>query len=108
MPLIVVTSLFSAYIQRKHFRVAEFLPARLCQAEDTARRGTLDLSFVQGVYVQPEMKDDDDNDTNAELMSQLERARSQQAEPDMYRDVEEGENQSLLQSLLPWNKQRYT
>lgn len=57
IPLIIVTSLFSVYIQQQHFRVAEFLPARTCQREDLRHGSDFDFSFLDGAYRQPELQD---------------------------------------------------
>lgn len=57
IPLIVVTSLFSVYIHQQHFRAATYLPARACmQADLQNAHDMLDLSFLDGAFVQPELQ----------------------------------------------------
>jgi hypothetical protein len=54
-PLIIITILFNAYIRQQHFRVTENLTSRECLKTDL-QNSSLDLSFVKGAYVQPEMQ----------------------------------------------------
>ena len=51
----VLTALFSVYIHQQHFRVAKFLPTRNALREDL-RRVDDDISFLQGAYLQPELR----------------------------------------------------
>jgi hypothetical protein len=55
-PLIIITVLFNAYIRQQHFRVTENLTSRECLKTDL-QNSNLDLSFVKGAYVQPELQD---------------------------------------------------
>jgi hypothetical protein len=54
-PLIIITILFNAYIRQQHFRVTENLTSRECLKTDL-QNSSLDLSFVKGAYVQPELQ----------------------------------------------------
>jgi hypothetical protein len=54
-PLIIITVLFNAYIRQQHFRVTENLTSRECLKTDL-QNSNLDLSFVKGAYVQPELQ----------------------------------------------------
>lgn len=56
IPLIVVTVLFSIYLRQEHYRVADYLPSRLCLKADKENE-FLDLSFLTDAYLQPEMCD---------------------------------------------------
>jgi hypothetical protein len=54
-PLLIITVLFNAYIKQQHFRVTENLTSRECLKTDL-QKSSLDLSFVKGAYVQPELQ----------------------------------------------------
>jgi hypothetical protein len=55
IPLIIITILFNAYIRQQHFRVTENLASRECLKTDL-QNSSIDLSFVKGAYVQPELQ----------------------------------------------------
>jgi hypothetical protein len=56
VPLIIITVLFNFYIRQQHFRVTENLASRECLKTDL-QNPNLDLSFVKGAFVQPELQD---------------------------------------------------
>jgi hypothetical protein len=58
-PLLIITILFTYYINQKHFLMTEFLPTRECLVIDSKRNceGQMDFSFVRGKYVQPEFRE---------------------------------------------------
>ena len=51
----IISILFSGYIRQEHFHTAEFLPIRSCLRTDSK---DLDLDFLEGSYLQPELKAD--------------------------------------------------
>ena len=51
----IITILFSYYLRQEHFHTAEFLPIRSCLRTDSK---ALDLDFLKGSYLQPELKAD--------------------------------------------------
>jgi hypothetical protein len=58
-PLLIITILFTYYINQKHFLMTEFLPTRECLASDLKNNceGLMDFSFVRRKYVQPELRE---------------------------------------------------
>jgi hypothetical protein len=55
--LIIQTFLFNAYINQRHFRVAEHLPSKACIKADLQNGGNFDLNFVKGAYLQEELRE---------------------------------------------------
>ncbi|KAL3903078.1 MAG: hypothetical protein SGILL_010583, partial [Bacillariaceae sp.] len=57
VPLIVITILFSMYLNKQHYHVTRFLPMEDCGEQDqaNAQNGT-SLDFLQEAYLQPAMK----------------------------------------------------
>ena len=56
VPLAWITLFFSLYLELQHYKVTNFLPSTKCRRIDAANKGTLDMSFLQGQYVQPALK----------------------------------------------------
>lgn len=60
IPLFVCTLLFAYYVRQEHFKMARVLSAKECaEADDLQHHATddaVDWSFLQGKYVQPELK----------------------------------------------------
>eukprot|EP00339_Tiarina_fusa_P008824 CAMPEP_0117054938 /NCGR_PEP_ID=MMETSP0472-20121206/38072_1 /TAXON_ID=693140 ORGANISM="Tiarina fusus, Strain LIS" /NCGR_SAMPLE_ID=MMETSP0472 /ASSEMBLY_ACC=CAM_ASM_000603 /LENGTH=882 /DNA_ID=CAMNT_0004770715 /DNA_START=137 /DNA_END=2785 /DNA_ORIENTATION=- len=56
-PLLVITILFSVYINQQHFRMTEHLPAKDCLAIDLRNNieGEMDYEFLRDKYKQPEL-----------------------------------------------------
>lgn len=59
IPLVVVTVLFTVYINQKHFALTEFLPAKDALAVDLRNNigGEMNLEFLKDKYIQPELQD---------------------------------------------------
>jgi hypothetical protein len=55
-PLIGFTFWFRFYIGQQHLRVTERLPSRECLKVDL-KNSAMDLDFVKGGYLQPELKE---------------------------------------------------
>jgi hypothetical protein len=55
--LIIQTCLFNAYINQRHFRVAESLPSKACIKADLQNGVNFDLAFVKGAYLQEELRE---------------------------------------------------
>jgi hypothetical protein len=58
-PLLVITILFSVYINQQHFRMTEHLPARDCLTIDLRNNaeGEMDYEFLRDTFIQPELRD---------------------------------------------------
>lgn len=56
IPLIIITALFSMYLEQQHYKVTKFLPSTICKHVDAINKGTLDKSFLEGQYIQPALK----------------------------------------------------
>jgi hypothetical protein len=58
-PLLIITILFSVYINQQHFKTTEHLSARDCMAVDLKNNAEceMDYSFLRGQYVQPELQE---------------------------------------------------
>lgn len=59
LPLLVITILFSMYINQQHFKMTERLPSRECVATDMKNReeGETEYEFLRVAYVQPELRE---------------------------------------------------
>jgi hypothetical protein len=70
VPLIVITSLFKAYIDQQHYFVTKHLPGRRCIEVDRLAHGdpSFDFSFVEGMYIQNALRADKNIPRDAEQM----------------------------------------
>jgi len=70
VPLIVITSLFKAYIDQQHYFVTKHLPGRRCIEVDRLAHGdpSFDFSFVEGTYIQNALRADKNIPGDAEQM----------------------------------------
>ena len=101
IPLLIITILFTIYLGQKHFEMTKFLAAQHCMDEDQ-KNSTMDLSFLKGKYIQPEMRHKKEYPTNASL--EFQRSHGLQGPS----TVETGDNsfslkdssRSALQSVL--------
>jgi hypothetical protein len=59
IPLLVITILFIIYINQMHYKMSFYLPTGECMDIDDkhSSRGNLDLAFMKGKYVQPELRE---------------------------------------------------
>eukprot|EP00529_Nitzschia_sp_RCC80_P004580 CAMPEP_0113497682 /NCGR_PEP_ID=MMETSP0014_2-20120614/30758_1 /TAXON_ID=2857 /ORGANISM="Nitzschia sp." /LENGTH=943 /DNA_ID=CAMNT_0000391633 /DNA_START=249 /DNA_END=3080 /DNA_ORIENTATION=- /assembly_acc=CAM_ASM_000159 len=58
-PLLIITIIFTVYINQQHFAMCENLPANACVAKDDFNNyeGPMNMDFLDGQYVQPELKE---------------------------------------------------
>lgn len=82
IPLLVITVLFVIYLGQQHFKMAKFLSARQCMDTDRKNQNTaggapLDLDFIKGQYIQPEMREKKKYPENASLARQKARGMIQ-------------------------------
>lgn len=71
VPLIIITLLFNAYLRQQHYRVANYLPSHDCMIADVRNAG-MDLTFLDGSYVQPELQDKEVFPENLSIEKQYE------------------------------------
>ena len=55
-PLLVITILFTIYINQQHFKNTQFLPSKEAIAIDMKRSGD-DFNFLRGEYKQPSLRE---------------------------------------------------
>ncbi|CAJ1962995.1 unnamed protein product [Cylindrotheca closterium] len=56
LPLTIATILFQIYVKQQHFLMTQYLPTRQAIRADERNSGSEDYSFVQGKFVQPELR----------------------------------------------------
>ena len=73
IPLLIITILWTIYIKQKHFMVTNYLPGCDCVDVDCRNNyvGPMDMRFLKGQYIQPELRDKELYPTNASLERQL-------------------------------------
>lgn len=58
LPLIAASTLFDAYLKRRHFTVSKFLPVGECAVVDSQNEGDETLTeLLKGSYLQPALKE---------------------------------------------------
>jgi hypothetical protein len=77
IPLLIMTILFTIYLNQKHFLMTQFLPARVAMDADYHNNHgrILDLSSFKNKYVQPEMLEKKVYPSNASLERQMAQER---------------------------------
>ena len=72
IPLLVLTILWAIYMKQKHFKATNYLPGCDCVDVDQKNNleGPMDMSFLKGLYIQPELRDKELYPTNASLQRQ--------------------------------------
>jgi hypothetical protein len=69
VPLLIITILFVIYLGQQHYLMTRFLSAQQCMDEDRKNNAghPMDMSFLKGKYIQPEMRKKKDFPSNASL-----------------------------------------
>jgi len=72
IPLLAITILWTLYMKQKHFKATNYLPGFDCVDVDRKNNteGPMDMSFLKGLYLQPELRDKELYPTNASLKRQ--------------------------------------
>jgi len=80
-PLLIITILFTMYIGQQHFKMTKFLPARECMDTDAKNNalGPMDLEFMRGKYVKPELREKKVYPRNEPLERKLRRSENGEA-----------------------------
>ena len=73
IPLLIITILWTIYMKQKHFMVTNYLPGADCVEFDRRNNidGPMDMRFLRGLYIQPELRDKKLYPTNASLERQM-------------------------------------
>lgn len=73
-PLLIITILFTIYIQQKHFAMTEHLPSKDAIAMDIKNResGEMHFDFVKDKYIQPELRQREVLPENATVEREME------------------------------------
>ena len=56
VPLCWGTVFFALYLEQEHYKVTQTLPSTICKRIDYRNRGNLEMSFLEGRYVQPALQ----------------------------------------------------
>eukprot|EP00551_Chaetoceros_affinis_P015053 CAMPEP_0203709506 /NCGR_PEP_ID=MMETSP0091-20130426/62140_1 /ASSEMBLY_ACC=CAM_ASM_001089 /TAXON_ID=426623 /ORGANISM="Chaetoceros affinis, Strain CCMP159" /LENGTH=650 /DNA_ID=CAMNT_0050586571 /DNA_START=87 /DNA_END=2039 /DNA_ORIENTATION=+ len=56
IPLLCTTIVFALYLEQEHYKVTHYLPSTICKFTDVQNEGKIDMTFLDGQYIQPALK----------------------------------------------------
>lgn len=90
-PLIIVTVIFRIYVGQKHFELALYLTSHDAMTADL-NVDSADYEFVEGKYVQPELRDKNLQPENGSIQREIDQGGEVYATPN-HSEIDENEDE---------------